>query len=667
MNQHEIIVLLIDNDRDFLNTRAESVRKAGYQVLRAYSLKEARERLMNERVHVVVTDVRLVNDDDDRDTTGITVAKDGQFHSIPKIVLTGFPSFQGVREVMGPREATSSPSEGMPPAIYYLAKDEGPAAMIEAIQVAVERHVKLNWDLNIRLNERLSFAQLGQRLDSEASSRHLLARSQELEDLFRRLFVTQTQITIDELFVSTSTYVALKVFAFNENGRESGFIVSCGLAPVIRETRQRYRAAAIQHFGGLSLDEGMRAETVHYAAAAYRFMGTNLADITTLRQFQRHRPAEAVETALNNLYQECLSSWYEKGRQYQDKPLADHYSEWLDAYRLSLGMDEFQAQVQSLSNQLLTQGIGHCAYEVDSLYFQLPDNQSINLPNPVTLVEDGSFKKISQVPWGLTHGRVNLQTVLVSPEGRCWLIDFSQVGQAPLLQDFVSLEVALKMEWLGQQNLLTCYLVEQRLVGLADLKERIAVEGLPGSVVGLLRQIQLIRRQASLLTDCSMLAYQTGLFFHALAQLSHYQPEVRYLRRELMPYAYSLLAAAVISPALTVAQPPPLPLPIEASGHELWLDANNRTLWVQGKSTRLPPMEYRVLVYLYNHPNQLCAKQDIIQQGLGEPYDEFDREQSRLTTLISRLRRRIEPDKNKPQFLHTIHSYGYKLTLNPSP
>ncbi|MCL4871908.1 MAG: DNA-binding response regulator [Anaerolineae bacterium] len=663
--QNPIVVLLVDNDLDFLATRAESVEKAGYQVLQAGSLEKARAYLLNERVHVVVTDVRMVDNNDTRDKTGLALAKDGQFQAIPKIVLTGFPAFQDTRDVMASQMTPSFNGERLAPAINYLEKDEGPAAMIAAITQAVEQHVRINWGLSIRWPKQLSFTQLVQQFESGLPPSLLLSRSLIVEDLFRRLFGSEAQITIDELLISCPTYVVLRLFAFGQDGRENGYIVTCGLEPAVRGMVQRYEAAALSHFGGTSLDEGRRAETVHYAAAAHRFLGPNLAELTPLRQYQRQYPPEAVETAINYLYQKKLRLWYEKGANYPEKSLTEHYSEWLDEHRLSRDADEFPEQIQSLCQQLMNSGLGHCSLDAESFTYHLQDKQFIQLPNPVTLLEQGALKKVSQVRWGLTHGQVNLDTVLVDPESRCWLIDFSQVGQAPLLQDFVSLEMALKQTYLENYDLSRCCQLEQRLAGLTTLTEKINTDELPETLVQLLRQIQRIRHLAAAFTDCSWLAYQVGLFFQALAHLSQYQPTVHYLRREMLGYGQALMAAAFLGTALSQNQPAPQPQPQEAAGQALWLDTANRTLWVQGKPHRLPPMEYRVMAYLYDRADQLCYKQAIIQEGLKEPYDAYDREQSRLTTLISRLRRRIEPDKNKPQFLHTIHSYGYKLTLNP--
>ena len=95
------VILFADNDPDFLNTRAEFLQKAGHRVVRAYTLEQARQILAEARVHLAILDIRLLNDDDERDTSGLTLARDPAFHPVPKIMLTGFPTYESVREALG--------------------------------------------------------------------------------------------------------------------------------------------------------------------------------------------------------------------------------------------------------------------------------------------------------------------------------------------------------------------------------------------------------------------------------------------------------------------------------------------------------------------------------------------------------------------------------------
>ena len=62
-------VLFADNAPDFLNTRAEFLENAGYHVVKAYTLEEARQLLANAHIHLAILDIRMVDDDDERDVS----------------------------------------------------------------------------------------------------------------------------------------------------------------------------------------------------------------------------------------------------------------------------------------------------------------------------------------------------------------------------------------------------------------------------------------------------------------------------------------------------------------------------------------------------------------------------------------------------------------------
>ena len=651
----EYVVLLMDNDQDFLAGRAELVSKAGYRVLTATTVETARELLENERVHLAVFDVRMVNDFDEHDVSGIHLAKEKLYRVVPKIILTDHPTFQAVREALG------VVIEGLPPAVDFLDKRDDVDALFVAINKSLDQFVRINKKLVIRWQGALSFPHMVQLIDAGVSARHLFARSGEMEDLLRKLFFLSTQITVDETLVSTDEYVLFKVFAYNAMGQESGYIVMCGRNQRIRDTVQRYREANIQQISSTMLDQSLRAETVHYGATAYRFVGTNLNEVVSLKTFYKNNQLDPTLKALTHLYQQTLGSWYEKGRHYRDETVASFYDQWLGQYSIPQVESSWQAQIRVLCGRILDTGLGSCHYTPSHLTFQLPDDQEYTYPNPATFVETSPFKKVSQPLWGVTHGGIKLDTILVSPDSRTWLVDFSQTGKSPLLQDFVSLEMAFKVDlpWLVNLDLEQCWQIEQRLLSLSRLADEPDMQGIPNPGVGLLRVVHQIRRSAQQLGGCSLPAYQVGLYAQMLAYLHTFQPTVHYSRRELLPYAYALLAAALLLQQHIQTHTENLP---QEAQRGIWLDAQNPVVWVNGKAYTLTKNERAILQYLFQHTNQVCSRKDIVEKGLGETYTEDD--QGRLNNAITRLRQKIEPDPQNARYLVTVHGHGYKLNTH---
>jgi predicted nucleotide-binding protein len=123
-------ILFADNDPDFLKTRCEYLEQEGYNVITASTPIEARDLLLQGMVDLAVLDVRLEDDDDEKDTSGLILARELAL-SVPKIILTGFPSVDAAREALG------SKGNGLPLAVDFIAKSEGPKALEEAVKKAL--------------------------------------------------------------------------------------------------------------------------------------------------------------------------------------------------------------------------------------------------------------------------------------------------------------------------------------------------------------------------------------------------------------------------------------------------------------------------------------------------------------------------------------------------
>jgi hypothetical protein len=91
------------------------------------------------------------------------------------------------------------------------------------------------------------------------------------------------------------------------------------------------------------------------------------------------------------------------------------------------------------------------------------------------------------------------------------------------------------------------------------------------------------------------------------------------------------------------------------------LDADSGKVWVDGRQTpTLTELEYRLLLMLYGRIGKICDKYQIVETVWGEDYiDQVD--DARIEKLVSRLRRKIEPDPSHPHYLQTVRGRGYRL------
>ncbi len=649
-------VLFADNDRDFLDTRAEYLENAHYSVLKAYTLEQARELLSNARVHLAILDIRMVDDDDERDTSGLTLAKDLAFKSVPKIILTGFPTYQAVRDVLGPAV------DGLPPAVSFLDKREGPEAMLQAIEEVFARHVRINWNLTIQQGEQLSFSHLASLIELGPDSANIVDRAGEVEDLFRRLFYNSAQITLGRLLARRQKWIALTVFTFSAAGTENQFVVACGQREYIQQEDRNYDTFVPKAIGGGTVKVNS-AQMVHFAATAYTLTGGDLEEMSTFAEFYRGNSVEAVIGALDHLFNTTLEPWYKKGRfREEEKMLHEFLMEWLGLNEKALTQTELEPRLEAICREALTTGLAQLDYSPHKLTVHLPDGSSVSYPNLASCLSGIQMGATSPILCGVTHGWLNGSNILTDSQGRTWLVDFNQVGQAPLIRDFVSLEMAIRTELWITSNIQTCYEMERQLMAVSRLDEVATVEGLEAEVQKALQTISRVRRQVEPLINHDIDAYLIGLLFCVASQLAKYDPEVRYNRRQLVPYLYSLLLAGMLCKKLIA--PPPGDLPPQAI-YSLWIDENRKDVWVEGRKIKLAPGEYDFLKVLYHQANRLCTRQEISKELFG--MDHGRETEDAINATMTRLRKKIEPDPKRPKYIITVRGEGYKLELDSTP
>ena len=69
-------ILLVDNDRIFRETRCEYLEQAGYSVIQASTVEQARAVLTDRQPDLAIIDVRLRDDGSDNDWSGLELARD---------------------------------------------------------------------------------------------------------------------------------------------------------------------------------------------------------------------------------------------------------------------------------------------------------------------------------------------------------------------------------------------------------------------------------------------------------------------------------------------------------------------------------------------------------------------------------------------------------------
>lgn len=93
---------------------------------------------------------------------------------------------------------------------------------------------------------------------------------------------------------------------------------------------------------------------------------------------------------------------------------------------------------------------------------------------------------------------------------------------------------------------------------------------------------------------------------------------------------------------------------------DLLLDPNSRTVTKAGENIPLTAKEFELLWFMARHPRQVFTRSQLLDQVWGYG---FYGDESTVTVHIHRLREKLEPDPNKPNFIHTVWGVGYKFEV----
>lgn len=91
----------------------------------------------------------------------------------------------------------------------------------------------------------------------------------------------------------------------------------------------------------------------------------------------------------------------------------------------------------------------------------------------------------------------------------------------------------------------------------------------------------------------------------------------------------------------------------------LQIDLSAHTVTVDGNPVHLTAKEFELLVLLCKYPNRVFTGRQIFD-SLWDTYG-IEEDVRTVMVHISNLRKKIEPNPEKPQYIHTVRGVGYKL------
>jgi len=98
--------------------------------------------------------------------------------------------------------------------------------------------------------------------------------------------------------------------------------------------------------------------------------------------------------------------------------------------------------------------------------------------------------------------------------------------------------------------------------------------------------------------------------------------------------------------------------PAEIKHDQLTVNFAKHEASLAGRPLNLTPVEFKLLGVLVKEPGRVFSRAQLIEKALGYDFDGFDRT---IDVHILNLRRKLEPEPNRPRFIKTVYGAGYKL------
>lgn len=122
------------------------------------------------------------------------------------------------------------------------------------------------------------------------------------------------------------------------------------------------------------------------------------------------------------------------------------------------------------------------------------------------------------------------------------------------------------------------------------------------------------------------------------------------------PFSFAQLGARVKAVLGRAGESAPSTEQLEAGG--LKVDFASRRVTRDGELVSLTPTEFKLLVTLMRHPNEVISAEDLVREVWGPQYAN---EIGFVRRYVWHLRQKVEKDPENPKYIHNERGYGYRF------
>ncbi|GAB4579141.1 MAG: hypothetical protein Fur0022_18790 [Anaerolineales bacterium] len=551
------LVLVADNIELSARHLAVKLENYGYQTHTVFTPEDALKALQTNWFDAAILDLRLRDDHNSYDISGIEVAMRANT-PVPVIIRSGFASFEALLEFIRQRE-------GIPDTFDYILKWEPLENLLQALEEAIKKS-GYHAPLEIKQQKGFSFLSMALQLEEDEDLSILSKRTREIEALFHKLMGgPDRSITVYPMPKGGGEASLVLAQPTGKYGKEDFRVVKIGRREKMRDERHRFdecvrRLVSLE--GAPQL--GDYEETLHYGALEVSVLGGNKnGNFETLTDFyQTNHEIKNIEEVLTHLFTNTCEIWYLSQKMREGKEL-------VGLYRTLFDLDGQQQEFETCMNDLIPLRVSGEKLEIlEDKRVSLVRKHGLSplyLPNPVEIifnVWDEASKHYPEnrekidalfyasVPFCIVHGDLHGDNVLIDEDRNTWILDFARTGISFALRDFIQLESVFTMEMVRTHSLSKWFDYLWCLFQPRGWSERIPKSpDLPSDLQKSLKAAQHLRDLANdLVKEVDIRLYYYGLLFHAARLfIKETSNPLQGPRSPQVKKAHALLACALIA------------------------------------------------------------------------------------------------------------------------
>jgi CheY-like chemotaxis protein len=374
-------------------------------------LADAKKLAHTKCCALALIDLRLIDDYNEQDTSGLKLAEE-LADLLRPIILSGHDNPDVLRDMVQKHMDITFIRKNDRRDLFQKILDT------EAAKVTASKR-KLIFE-NPEILDNIAKSSLG---------KHAGEYPDQIADIFARLFPTATKLRIEKLelrsvssnisTVPRPNSVVLKVY----EGDYEPFVVKLARATKINKEVKNYNTHIHRRLTGNFAARLERSSILwDIGGASYSYVGSF--DVKLFSSYYEERPIADIKECLISFFSETWGKHYAQARDETNVSLFKLYSnvwgDWYESKVKNFTMADFTG-LKALTEKL-------------------------NIPDPIKWFKekiaespnDLSIVKSTRV--AITHGDLHGDNLLVDSKKNIWVIDFERCGEGHILQDFIELE-----------------------------------------------------------------------------------------------------------------------------------------------------------------------------------------------------------------------------------